>query len=158
MGGRVALVNRIKSTIDAIFPASSLRDPKVIVQPRHPRHNETAPLVELMVNAWWRLYDARTHFRLALLDCLQIGHGWIKTTWEHEEHEEEQETGDTVTNANGGETFALTETKTVVDTSRPKFMCVDPFDMVIDPESTGMHDVRWVCQRSFESLPKVWNE
>ena len=135
-GGRVALVNRIKSTVDAIFPASTLRNPKVLVRPRHPAHADSAGLAETMVNAWWRLYNARTPFRLAFLDCLQIGHGWVKTTWEHTEY-------------NDGEAV-------VVEESRPRFMVPDPFDMVIDPESTGMHDARWVAQRSFESLPAVW--
>ena len=176
--GDIVKINLPLSIINVVYPAVSKNRPKLIINPQHPDRLRDAESATLLVNDWWKRYEAHPHFRLMTKTALEIGHGWMKTTWLQGPDQTGPDKRETFGQLQGlrdqyadpdrgihGPTddqilafMAEAEAGRELhqpQVSRPAFMYVNPFDMYIDPESTSIIDARWVCQRIWLDAKRV---
>lgn len=163
-------VNVAFATINVIYPAVSINHPKITVLANEPENEDRALFCEAILNYWWKHFDFHTPFRLAVKDFLLYGHGWIKCGWLATTEEvpltDEELRDEYFRQLDEAQQFALdnpemayqvptaeqiaenlVQTKTVAREDRPFMERVDPRDIVVDTDATGLHDARWVAQR-----------
>jgi hypothetical protein len=174
---RVA-VNIAFATVNVIMPSVAVNHPKITVGARDPEDYAKACILEAVINYWWRHYDVRDEFRLAVKDFLIIGHGWLKTGYRFTEEQqaaaEEELQQQFQEMAGQADEFAvqnpelagslptdeeiaanLPTTKSVVVEDRPFAERVSPFDVFVDPEATSMSDLGWIAHRIVRPLEEV---
>jgi len=78
-------VNQIGPIINTILPSMYTQPPRARAKPLRPQDEDTAPLVESMLNYEWRRIDVDAELRLAGLDMLVFGVGWALVGYEYEE-------------------------------------------------------------------------
>ncbi len=85
------------------------------------------------LNRWWRSIPsgAKKTVEMAAHDHLVYGDGWGRVEWVIEDD---------------GEGIERTFLKAV---------SVSPWDIWLDPASNGIHDARWVCQRTYTTLGEL---
>ncbi|UOF82142.1 head to tail joining protein [Caudoviricetes sp.] len=167
--------NMIFSTVNVIVPSVAINYPKITVTARQKTDEQAAEVVESVANFYWRHFNTHDEFREAIKDFVIIGHGWLKTTWAFEEHDEEmtqeewkQEVQRALMERNMGQEAAerqgitdatfptdreivnsVPTTKKVVSEDHPAVERVSPFDMFVDPAATRLKDARWIAQRAY---------
>jgi hypothetical protein len=72
------IVNLIFSTINVMAPAVAVNNPRFVVNARRPDAAPQAVITEEVLNYMWRTWRYQEEFRLAVLDWLICGHGWVK--------------------------------------------------------------------------------
>jgi hypothetical protein len=163
-------VNMAFSTINVMFPSVSQGQPNVEVRANDPSNEPQAVLVEEILNFAWDHWHFQPQFRMAAKDFLMFGHGWVKVGWnftdeEQETSDEEREVEFDTLSAQADEAavtdpanasalptnediFAnLSTTKTVTVEDQPFVDHVSILDILVNPEATSMHDLRWIAQR-----------
>lgn len=151
------VINMVKSTIDVIAPSVSISNPSFIVTARKPEAGFTARITEEVLNYVWRTYKYQRDFRLAVLDNLIIGHGWIKcgykATKPPEVKKAEDDLNDTDDEAYGVDDRDATvegnvESERIVewDDDRPFAERVSPFDILVDPHAPRPEELKWIAQ------------
>lgn len=147
------LINICFSTINVIAPSVAVNYPKITVNASRPENAAQAVITEAVVNYWWRHYEVRPQFRVAVKDSLIVGHAWLKTGYRYVEEEEIDDFDGDVSDADA-EGNEVTPTVVVVE-DRPFVERVSPFDVFVDPDATSMQDMGWIAQRVRRSLKEV---
>jgi len=163
-------VNLAFSTINVIYPSVSAGIPRISISANDPSQEDSALVVEEVMNFAWKHWDVQPAFRAAAKDFLMFGHGWTKVGWRfvqevqpmsnEELATEFQERSREVMEAGvrdpgllpslpSDEDIAanLTSTKMAVLEDRPFIEHVSILDMFVNPEATNMANARWVAQR-----------
>lgn len=160
-------INDAKTVVDTMFAASSTRVPKINVFPRRERLEESARILEVLINYWWGTWGAHDAFQLAQKDSIIIGHGWVKLVWQLAEDQrkltsEEREAriqaaiSEQADVPGGGvreeyiRDFLSQHSNnlvTVLHNEYPQAVYVSPWDMFIDPQAEHIDSARWVAQR-----------
>lgn len=155
-----SLVNMTFSTINVISPSVSVNYPKIIVSARRPEDGDRAVVTEAILNYWWRHYGCQEEFRKAVKDKLIIGHGWVKTGYRFVEEERVKESDPNVEQNDVLDLEADTnvETEMVILEDRPFVERISPFDVYVDPDATGLKDIKWIAQRIKRPLADVRND
>lgn len=171
-------VNIAFSTINVIFPAISVNNPKITVLAREPEKEAQAVIAEAMVNYWWSHYKVKPQFRLAAKDFLMFGFGYVKVGWKLVEVEEqlsdeeysanlksaveERDTAYEDPNVDPSNLpvdadimSTLPSTKLVIREDRPFVERVSPKDIFVDPEATTLEDAKFIAQRIRRPLAEV---
>lgn len=169
------------ATINVISPSVSISHPKVTVTPRDETLDDTAIIVEAVVNYWWRHGQIHQDFRSAVKDFLVYGHGWLKIGWRYSEKESEltpEEQDEQYTELRGQAdaaaeanpdmahllptddeiTDGLPDTAIEVDQDEPFAERISPFDVFVDPEATSLLDCKWIAQRIVLPLERIKND
>lgn len=151
------VINMVKSTIDVIAPSVAISNPSFLVTARKPDAGFTARVTEEVLNYVWRTYKYQKDFRLAVLDNLIIGHGWVKVGYKATKPPEvvkaEDDLNDTDDEAYGVDDRDETvegnvESERIMDwdDDRPFAERVSPFDMFVDPHARSPQDLAWIAQ------------
>ena len=163
-------INMAFSIVNTIEPSISINHPTITVAANKVEDEDRAVITEAVVNFWWKHYDFRQPFRMAVKDFLICGHGWIKIGYRYEEDEQDKSPDEKQVEfnqlADEADTYAgshpelaaelptdeeieanLADTKVVVREDRPFIERVSPYDVYVDPEATGMDDAKWIAQR-----------
>lgn len=166
------------ATINVIAPSVAISHPKVTVTPRDETLDDTAAIVEAVVNFWWKHNQIHDDFRHAVKDFLVYGHGWLKVGWRYAEKEREltpeeaqahgnelQQQADQYASENPDMAHTLPtdeeiqdnlpDTAIEVDHDEPFAERVSPFDIFVDPEATSLLDAKWIAQRIVLPLERV---
>ena len=151
------VVNMIKSTIDVIAPSVSVSNPSFLVAPRKPEGGYTARVTEHVLNYIWRSYKYQRDFRLAVLDSLIIGHGWVKVGYKATKPPQLEKADDSMSDTDD-EAYGVddrdetlpgnveSETITEWDEDRPFAERVSPWDVFVDPHARRPADMTWIAQ------------
>ena len=125
-------VNVSFSTVNTIIPYVTSEDPRFLVVPFSAQATQqNARIQQAMLNKIWRRGRGLDAARIAAEDYLVYGDGYIKPTWAIVEK--------------------VAEDGTVTEVVDIAFDAVSPWDIWLDPFSTGMRDARWVAQRILTS-------
>ncbi len=172
------VINLAFATVNVIGPSIATNHPKTTVFARDPENEDRAVITEAVLDFWWRCYEIKPEFRLAVDDFLVIGHGWLKTGYKYREEatplgqgerdkvfEEKRAEADAYAEQNpemagdlptDDEIAAnLPETRQVISQDRPFVERVSPHDVFVDPEATKITDLKWVAQRVIRPLEDV---
>lgn len=124
----LVVVNVSFSTVNTIIPYITSEDPRFVVEPFSADATaKNARLQQAMLNRLWRSINGKAATRVAAEDYLVYGDGYLKPTYKIIDR----------LNRDGVVTEVV---ETAVD-------AVSPWDVWVDPFSTGVHDARWVAQR-----------
>jgi hypothetical protein len=77
------VVNLVFSTVNVMLPAVAINYPRFVVNARNPESAATAIITEEVLNWLWRAYDYQRDFRLAVVDWIVAGHGWVKCGYKY---------------------------------------------------------------------------
>jgi hypothetical protein len=162
------VVNMVFATINVMGPAVAINNPRFVVNARNPESGFTAIITEEVLNWLWRTYGYQREFRLAILDWLLAGHGWIKVGYKWTKKPEvkpadtETQTGDEV-DAGPEEGIDDREDKEgnvesemmQWDEDRPFVERISIFDMFVDPDARHPKEMRWIAQRTWRPVQDV---
>ena len=122
-------VNVSFATVNTIIPYVTSEEPRFLVEPLSADATaKNARLQQAMLNRQWRVSKGQHAIRTSAEDYLVYGDGYGKATWDIVDR----------ATSDGLETTEVAEI--ALDS-------VSPWDVWIDPFSTGIADARWVCQR-----------
>lgn len=159
----------IFATINTMGPAVAINNPKFAVHPRNPGSAPQAMITEEVLNYLWRTHHYQRDFRLAILDWMIIGHGWVKAGYKATKEPEEKK-ADVPLNASAGveegasegiddredvEGSSESEMNCAYDDDRPFVERISPFDMFVDPDARHPKEMRWIAQRVWRALQDV---
>lgn len=147
------LINVAFATINVILPGVTVNYPKITVNARRPEDADRAVVTEEIVNYWWRHFECQPEFRRATKDMVIAGHGWLKTGYRFVEKEKENYDNSDELAALTPE--SITESDLIITEDRPFVERVSPFDVFVDPDATGMSDIKWIAQRIRRPLEEV---
>jgi len=82
-------VNYAHSTVNTIMDATLHRFPKITVTARNAPTFRNAVIAEHALNQQWQTKGWQRPHRLAFLDKLIFGHGWVKSTYQFDQEERE---------------------------------------------------------------------
>lgn len=99
------IVNVVFATVNVLLPAVAINNPKFTISARNPKSQAQAILTQEILNYLWRTNKYQPQFKLAVLDFVTIGHGWLKVgyKWTKEPEVKEVDPSD-----NGGSDSANT--------------------------------------------------
>lgn len=173
-------VNIAFSTLNIIYPSTTVNHPKLNLTARDPDDNDKAIIAEAVMDYMWRSEDisAGDEFRLAIKDFLAVGHGWVKTGWRYRTGNRDRDeaaiqdefnqavseadtaatempemAGELPTDADIAELIPTTEQHVIED--RVFVERVSPFDMFVDPEATTTRNMKWIAQRIVRTIDEV---
>jgi hypothetical protein len=165
------IVNVIFSTINTMAPAVAINQPRFVVNARQPESAPQAVVTEEVLNYLWRSNDYQRDFRLAVLDFLICGHGWLKVGWAEtkepvvKEADEAQPNNQVMAASEGGDqgiddkvdTEGNSETNLDLPagTSEPYVERCSLFDMYVDPDARHPKELRWIAQRTWRATADV---
>ena len=136
---RVA-VNYVYGIISIIMPAIYYRNPYAYVEPLKPEDEADARIYEDYINYLFDHIDFSKQAKLACLDALVVGHGWIKTGY--------------VPNLKPYKYFNQStqiEEQGEIDTGFPYAIRISPFDIFISPKTRGAEPPEWIAHRVFRT-------
>lgn len=81
-------VNQIGPIINTILPSMYTNSPQIRTKPLRPQDADKAPLVEQVIAYDWRRIGVDDELRVAALDMLVYGIGWVLVGYEYEEQEQ----------------------------------------------------------------------
>ena len=81
-------VNQVAPIINTILPSMYTNQPQIRTKPLRPQDGDKAPLVEQVIAYDWRRIGVDDELRLAALDMLVYGMGWVLVGYEYEERQE----------------------------------------------------------------------
>ena len=165
------VVNQIFSTINVMAPAVAINQPRFVVNATRPEQAPHAVVTEEVLNYLWRKNDYQRDFRLAILDWLIMGHGWLKVGWKAtKEPEEKVAEGAASPNqadaaSEGGdlgvddrvpvEGNSESEMDVPAGSSAPFMERISPFDVYVDPDARHPKEMRWIAQRTWRAVADV---
>lgn len=173
-------VNIAFSTVNIIYPSTTVNHPKLTLTARNPEDNDKAIIAEAVMDYMWKSEDisAGDEFRLAVKDFLTLGHGWVKTGWRYSAFDvartEDDIDADWAAQAQQLDTQAMEQpelagdmptdeeimagisaTTQQVTEDRVFVERVSPFDVLVDPEATTTRNMKWIAQRIVRPLDDV---
>ena len=168
------VVNLIFATINVMAPAVAINNPRFVVNARRPEASGQAIVTEEVLNYLWRKNDYQRDFRLAVLDWLITGHGWLKIGYKSMKDPERKGIEDADgSSSNAGEGIGSEGSEEGVDDradvegnveselnmsddeSRPFVERISVFDMYCDPDARHPKEMRWIAQRTWRAVPDV---
>jgi hypothetical protein len=167
------VVNLIFATINVMAPAVGINNPRFVVNAIKPEASAKAIVTEEVLNYLWRKNDYQLDFRLAVLDWLITGNGWLKVGYKATKKPERKAVPDdsgSGPNADTGATSdgadeGIDDRKDVdgnveselnmEDDSRPFVERISPFDVYVDPDARHPKEMRWIAQRTWRAVPDV---
>jgi hypothetical protein len=162
------VVNMIFATVNVMLPAVAINYPRFVVNPRNPESSATAIITEEVLNWLWRAYDYQRDFRLACVDWIVAGHGWIKCGYKYTKPPEAKPADSTEGNnvategADEGIDDRDADQPGNVESEllqwnedRPFIERISIFDMFVDPDARHPKEMRWIAQRTWRPLQDV---
>ncbi len=167
------IVNLVFSTINTMAPAVAVNNPKFVVNSRKPGTAAQAIVTEEVLNYIWRTYRYQDEFRLAVLDWLICGLGWVKVGYKFNKPPLDKKAPDSTEDissqtATGGDedasAFGIDDREDVegnvesemnVNIDRPFLERVSIFDMFVDPDARHPKEWGWVAQRVWRPVNDV---
>ena len=159
------IVNLIFSTINVMAPAVAVNNPRFVVNARRPDTAPQAVVTEEVVNYMWRTHHYHDEFRLAVLDWLVTGHGWVKCGYKFTKPPEEkkadaQDVSDPEDAASYGiddrdDVDGNVESEMYVYDDRPFLERISIYDMFVDPDSRHPKEMCWIAQRTWRPIADV---
>ena len=153
-----AVVNIAKSTIDVIGPSVAVSNPRFSLQARKPEDAASAVITEEVLNYVWRTFKYQTQFRLAVLDKLVIGHGWLKVGYKAAKPPKSVIVNPEAQDADGQEGIedrdadhpGNSESQMNIgwEDDRPYVERVSPWDIFVDPHARHPSNMEWIAQRT----------
>jgi hypothetical protein len=146
------IVNMAFATLNVIAPSVSVNNPKFTVSARQPDHAAQAVITEEVLNYIWRTHHYQHQFRLAVVDWLMFGHGWMKVGYKFTHrpvavNDDDSDPGDEgVDDRDPVPGNIESETHDVVE-DRPFAERVSVWDMYCDPDSRTMENLAWIAQK-----------
>ena len=178
--GDRSIVNMSFAVANIVVASVSTQYPKFTVKATKMGFDDQATIAEAVLNYLWQHYEFQDDFQQAVTDDVHIGHGWLKVGWRY--HEEDVEPGEEVDvdQAALGAANTVVDQMALGDiegagalptpeelerqlgsptaevtVDDPFCERISPFDMVVDPESTGVRDLRWLAHRTVRHLEEV---
>lgn len=163
-------VNLIFATINVMGPAVAINNPRFTINARRPENAANAILTEEVLNYLWRANKYQRDFRLAVLDWLITGHGWLKVGYKFEKPPEPKPAPDVEGTTTDATEMAAAEegiddrepvpgnTETEMCTNgddRPYVERLSVFDMFVDPDARHPKEMRWIAQRTWRAVADV---
>lgn len=163
-------VNLIFATINVMGPAVAINNPRFTVNARKPENAANAILTEEILNYLWRANKYQRDFRLAVLDWLLTGTGWLKVGYKFEKPPEpkpaaEVETSMTESTESGAAEEGIDDRDPVPGNvesemctfgdDRPFVERISIFDMFVDPDARHPKEMRWIAQRTWRAVQDV---
>lgn len=151
------IVNMSFATVNVISPSVAINNPRFTVMARRPQDAPQAIIAEEVLNYQWRTGRYQDQFRLAVIDWLMFGHGWMKVGYKFTKPPEVKKPED-----NKDDPYAIdaegvddrepvegnVETESnVPGDDRPYAERVSPEDIFVDPDGRTLDDIRWIAQR-----------
>lgn len=170
LGTDQLIVNLVWSTINVMAPAVAINNPRFIVDARKPGQTQQAIVTEEVLNYLWRRNEYQTEFRLAVLDWLLCGHGWLKVGYKStktpevkavEGGEEQVSNTDPEPKVEGvddrEDVEGNVESELLLDPGedRPFVERVSIFNMFVSPESSHPKELGWIAQRTWRPVADV---
>jgi len=167
------MINLVFSTINTMAPAVAVNNPKFVVNSRKPGTAPQAIVTEEVLNYIWRTYRYQDEFRLAVLDWLICGLGWVKIGYKFNKPPKDVKAPDSTEDvssetATGGDqdasAFGIDDREDVegnvesemnVLVDRPFLERVSIFDMFVDPDARHPKEWGWVAQRVWRPVNDV---
>ena len=155
------VVNVVFSTINVMAPAVAMNNPRFVVNARNIESVDRAGVVGEVLNYTWQRNDFQEEFRLAVLDFLLMGHGWVKVGYQVAKDVAEQVVSDDDVSVDGeigvSDLESGTESSQIVrkGESRCVMERVSPFNMMIDPDARHLREARWIAQRVWRPVADV---
>ena len=162
-------INLIFATINVMGPAVAINNPRFTVNARKPEFSANAILTEEILNYLWRANKYQRDFRLAVLDWLLVGHGWLKVGYKFvKPHEAKPATDVESEQTEGSEQSASeegiddrdpvpgnVESELCMTDDRPFVERISVFDMFVDPDARHPKEIRWIAQRTWRAVQDV---
>lgn len=163
-------VNIAFATINVIYPAVSVAQPRIGVMANAQDNEDRALFAEAILNFQWKHHGVHQPTRRAVKDFLIFGHGWVKIGWVNLEDEVELSDNEyrdelyarmdelsTAGSMGGLPTPEEIEqlvphTKMVTLEDRPFVERISPHDILVDMDATCEQDMRWISQRIIRPL------
>src|SRR5580765_118555 len=151
------IVNLIFSTINVMAPSVAVNNPKFVVNARRSDAADKATITEEVLNYMWRTHRYQDEFRLAVLDWLITGHGWIKCGYKFTKPPEEKRADVDGADPDDPGSFGIddrydvdgnVESEMYTYDDRPFLERISNFDMFVDPDSRHPKEMCWVAQRT----------
>ncbi len=159
------IVNLIFSTINVMAPAVAVNNPRFVVNARRPDTAPQAVVTEEVLNYMWRTHHYHDEFRLAVLDWLVTGHGWVKCGYKFTKPPEEKKAdAQDVSDPDDAASFGIddrddvdgnVESEMYVYDDRPFVERISVYDMFVDPDSRHPKEMCWIAQRTWRPIADV---
>ena len=143
-------------------PAVAVNNPRFVVNARRPDQAPQAVVTEEVLNYLWRTHRYQEEFRLAVLDWLITGHGWIKCGYKFTKPPEEKkadshDVGDPEESASYGiddrdDVDGNVESEMYIYDDRPFLERISLYDMFVDPDSRHPKEMCWIAQRTWRPI------
>lgn len=159
------IVNLVFSTINVMAPAVAVNNPRFVVNARRPDTAPQAVVTEEVLNYLWQAHRYQDEFRLAVLDWLITGHGWVKVGYKFtkppvEKKADSLDQGDPEEGASYGiddrdPVDGNVESEMYIYDDRPFLERVSQYDMFVDPDSRHPKEMCWIAQRTWRPIQDV---
>ena len=159
------IVNLIFSTINVMAPAVAVNNPRFVVNARRPDKAPQSVVTEEVLNYLWRTHRYQDEFRLAVLDWLVTGHGWVKCGYKFTKPPEEKKAdAQDVSDPDEGASYGIddredidgnVESEMYVQDDRPFLERISNYDMFVDPDSRHPKEMCWIAQRTWRPIQDV---
>jgi hypothetical protein len=162
------VVNLVFSTVNVMLPAVAINYPRFVVNARNPESAATAIITEEVLNWLWRAYDYQRDFRLAVVDWIVAGHGWVKCGYKYTKPPEakpaDSTEGNNIATEGGDEGIddrdadkeGNVESEMLQwNEDRPFIERISIFDMFVDPDARHPKEMRWIAQRTWRPVQDV---
>ena len=161
------VVNMVFATVHVMLPAVAINFPRFVVNARNPESAATAIITEEVLNWLWRAYDYQRDFRLACVDWIVAGHGWIKCGYKYTKPPEPKPAdateGNNIATEGGDEGIddrddvpGNVESELLLwNEDRPFIERISIFDMFVDPDARHPKEMRWIAQRTWRPVQDV---
>jgi len=152
-------VNMVRPHINVVIPAVYSRNPDVLVVPRRKDQSMDALVIkraEIMQNLlryYLKELDIKTEVKLAILDAVLTGHGWIKTGYQTEFLSVEEENETIISKflkivgiKEQEEKYEFTPNEQIIS-ERVWALRTSPFDIIVPMLSRRPQELRWIAER-----------
>ena len=166
------IVNLVFSTVNVMAPAVAINNPRFVVNARKAESAPQAVVTEEVLNYLWRKNDYQRDFRLAVLDWIITGNGWLKIGYKATKKPvvkatdgAENPNSDAGSGSVGGtegiddrddvEGNVESELNVEHDDDRPFVERLSPFDIYVDPDARHPKEMRWIAQRTWRPVTDI---
>jgi hypothetical protein len=159
------IVNLVFSTINVMAPAVAVNNPKFVCNARRPDQAPQAVVTEEVLNYLWRTHKYQDEFRLAILDWLVTGHGWVKCGYKFTKPPEEKKAdAQDVSDPDEAASYGIddrddvdgnVESEMYIYDDRPFLERISIYDMFVDPDARHPKEMCWIAQRTWRPIQDV---
>ena len=159
------VVNMVFATVNVMVPAVAINYPRFVVNARNPESSAQAIITEEVLNWLWRAYDYQREFKLACVDWIVTGHGWLKCGYKWTKPPETKKADTAQQAATDGAEEGIDDREDKEgnvesemlqwDEDRPFIERISQFDMFVDPDARHPKEMRWIAQRTWRPMQDV---